>query len=346
MIMDQSNKEDNESMDDPADGGALPISEGPMTRARSKQLKKAIGGLLKTSLKQEEKSKGFLFGVSYPDQSPRSIKRSSIPLSIILGSHYKLCSNVTEVFRKLKDPCLREMSEKKDHHRVEHGGKVISTVVRTPVLAWRVGLERTPVDRSVPSSGRGFGRTRVQTVNNTVGFPLDRADRTAPSDHAFRTDRVVYRLDPRTSKMELRPVPRPTPKEDLSPTVQVHPNQLCPKRKLKDPCLREMSERKDHHRVEHGGKVISTVVRTRVDRSVPSSGRGFGRTRVQTVNSTVGTDSMIGWGGMHWNNDIASGKAAWMLWDSEGKVLMHSRRGLTGLNNLEGTEVSCAYVGD
>ncbi|KAF3557675.1 hypothetical protein F2Q69_00012706 [Brassica cretica] len=55
MIMDQSNKEDNESMDDPADGGALPISEGPMTRARSKQLKEAIGGLLKTSLKQEEK---------------------------------------------------------------------------------------------------------------------------------------------------------------------------------------------------------------------------------------------------------------------------------------------------
>ena len=54
MIMDQPNKEDNESMDDPADGGALAISEGPMTRARSKQLKEAIGGLLKTSLKQEE----------------------------------------------------------------------------------------------------------------------------------------------------------------------------------------------------------------------------------------------------------------------------------------------------
>ncbi|XP_048610306.1 uncharacterized protein LOC106402720 isoform X2 [Brassica napus] len=54
MIMDQPNKEDNESMDDPADGGALVISEGPMTRARSKQLKEAIGGLLKTSLKQEE----------------------------------------------------------------------------------------------------------------------------------------------------------------------------------------------------------------------------------------------------------------------------------------------------
>uniref|UniRef100_A0A0D3E997 non-specific serine/threonine protein kinase n=1 Tax=Brassica oleracea var. oleracea TaxID=109376 RepID=A0A0D3E997_BRAOL len=48
------NKEDNESMDDPADGGALVISEGPMTRARSKQLKEAIGRLLKTSLKQEE----------------------------------------------------------------------------------------------------------------------------------------------------------------------------------------------------------------------------------------------------------------------------------------------------
>lgn len=54
MIMDQSNKEDNGSMEDPANGGALAISEGPMTRARSKQLKEAIGGLLKTSLKQEE----------------------------------------------------------------------------------------------------------------------------------------------------------------------------------------------------------------------------------------------------------------------------------------------------
>ncbi|WZZ88603.1 hypothetical protein YC2023_117182 [Brassica napus] len=52
--MDQSNKEDNESMDDPTDGGAQAISEGPMTRARSKQLKEAIVGLLKTSLKQEE----------------------------------------------------------------------------------------------------------------------------------------------------------------------------------------------------------------------------------------------------------------------------------------------------
>ncbi|KAF2602022.1 hypothetical protein F2Q70_00025831 [Brassica cretica] len=107
--------------------------------------------------------------------------------------------------------------------------------------------------------------TTHRSDQSNRGFPLDRGDRTAPSDHAFRTDRVVYRLDPRTSKMELRPVPRPTPKEDLSPTVQVHPNQLCPKRKLKDPCLREMSERKDHHRVEHGGKVISTVVRTRDD---------------------------------------------------------------------------------
>ena len=42
-------------------------------------------------------------------------------------------------------------------------------MARPSVLAWRVGLERTPADRSVPSSGRGFGRTRVQTVNNTVG---------------------------------------------------------------------------------------------------------------------------------------------------------------------------------
>ena len=43
-----------------------------------------------------------------------------------------------------------------------------------------------------------------------------------------------------------------------------------------------------------------------MDRSVPSSGRGFGRARVQTVNSTVGTDSMIGWGGtistVQWEN--------------------------------------------
>ncbi|KAL0723069.1 hypothetical protein Bca4012_037668 [Brassica carinata] len=52
--MDQSSKEDNEIKDEPADEGVLAISEGPMTRARSKQLKEAIGGLLQTSLKQEE----------------------------------------------------------------------------------------------------------------------------------------------------------------------------------------------------------------------------------------------------------------------------------------------------
>lgn len=74
-----------------------------------------------------------------------------------------------------------------------------------------------------------FLPTPIQN-NTTEVFPLDRADRTAPSVHAVRTDRVVYRLDPRTSRMELRPVPRPTPKEDLWPTVQVHPNQLCPNR--------------------------------------------------------------------------------------------------------------------
>ncbi|KAL0864656.1 hypothetical protein Bca101_043774 [Brassica carinata] len=54
MIMDQSTKEDNEIMDEPADEDALAIPEGPMTRARSRQLKEVIGGLLKTSLKQEE----------------------------------------------------------------------------------------------------------------------------------------------------------------------------------------------------------------------------------------------------------------------------------------------------
>ncbi|KAL0715830.1 hypothetical protein Bca4012_065152 [Brassica carinata] len=52
--MDQSTKEDNEIMNKPADEDALAIPEGPMTQARSRQLKEAIGGLLKTSLKQEE----------------------------------------------------------------------------------------------------------------------------------------------------------------------------------------------------------------------------------------------------------------------------------------------------
>ncbi|KAF3553439.1 hypothetical protein F2Q69_00013552 [Brassica cretica] len=37
MIMDQPNKEDNESMDDPADGGALAISEGRSHQGGSQQ---------------------------------------------------------------------------------------------------------------------------------------------------------------------------------------------------------------------------------------------------------------------------------------------------------------------
>lgn len=54
MIMDQSSKEDKETMEEPADEDVLTMPKGPMTRARSKQLKEAIGGLLKTSMKQEE----------------------------------------------------------------------------------------------------------------------------------------------------------------------------------------------------------------------------------------------------------------------------------------------------
>ncbi|KAL0723076.1 hypothetical protein Bca4012_037675 [Brassica carinata] len=52
--MDQSTKEDNEIMYEPADEDVLAIPEGPMMRARSRQLKEAIGGFIKTSLKQEE----------------------------------------------------------------------------------------------------------------------------------------------------------------------------------------------------------------------------------------------------------------------------------------------------
>ncbi|XP_056852639.1 LOW QUALITY PROTEIN: uncharacterized protein LOC108835624 [Raphanus sativus] len=47
MIMDQSSKEDKEIMEEPADEDALTMPKGPMTRARSKQLKEAIGGLKK-----------------------------------------------------------------------------------------------------------------------------------------------------------------------------------------------------------------------------------------------------------------------------------------------------------
>lgn len=38
--------------------------------------------------------------------------------------------------------------------------------------------------------------------------------------------------------------------------------------------------------------------------------------------------------GVNWRKEIALGGAAWVLRDSEGKVLMHSRRAFTGLNNL------------
>ena len=39
--------------------------------------------------------------------------------------------------------------------------------------------------------------------------------------------------------------------------------------------------------------------------------------------------------GVHLRNDIALGGAVWVLRDSEGKLLMHSRRACTGLNNLK-----------
>ncbi|XP_033139394.1 uncharacterized protein LOC117131469 [Brassica rapa] len=52
--MDQSDKEDNETIDDPADEDVLAIPEGPITRSKSKQIKQAIGGLLMIAWKQEE----------------------------------------------------------------------------------------------------------------------------------------------------------------------------------------------------------------------------------------------------------------------------------------------------
>ena len=54
VIMEQQTKEDGENMDKPVEEDVLSMSNGPMTRARSKRLKEAIGGLLKLSLKQEE----------------------------------------------------------------------------------------------------------------------------------------------------------------------------------------------------------------------------------------------------------------------------------------------------
>ncbi|KAF8048472.1 hypothetical protein N665_2499s0001 [Sinapis alba] len=57
MIMDQSAKEDRdgELRDEPAEEeNVLTFSKGPMTRARTRKLIEAIGGLIRKSLKQEE----------------------------------------------------------------------------------------------------------------------------------------------------------------------------------------------------------------------------------------------------------------------------------------------------
>ena len=52
--MDQIDDEEDETKDQPAQEDALEVSEGPMTRARVKKLKEAIGGLLRKSLNQDE----------------------------------------------------------------------------------------------------------------------------------------------------------------------------------------------------------------------------------------------------------------------------------------------------
>nr|VDD40921.1 unnamed protein product [Brassica oleracea] len=39
--------------------------------------------------------------------------------------------------------------------------------------------------------------------------------------------------------------------------------------------------------------------------------------------------------GVHWKKEFALGGAAWVLRDSKGKVLLHSMRAFTGLNNLK-----------
>ncbi|XP_056851761.1 uncharacterized protein LOC130500850 [Raphanus sativus] len=54
VIMDQPTHEDNVMLDEPAAEDVLTIPEGPITRSRSRQLKKAIGGLLMIAWKQEE----------------------------------------------------------------------------------------------------------------------------------------------------------------------------------------------------------------------------------------------------------------------------------------------------
>ncbi|KAL0898795.1 hypothetical protein Bca101_082756 [Brassica carinata] len=52
--MDRTDKENKEDMDQSAGEDALAISIGPMTRSRTKKLKEAVGGLLKSALEQEE----------------------------------------------------------------------------------------------------------------------------------------------------------------------------------------------------------------------------------------------------------------------------------------------------
>ena len=65
MIMDRPKEKDEEDMDWPkekdeedmyqsAREDALTIPIGPMTRSRTKKLKEAVGGLLKSALEQEE----------------------------------------------------------------------------------------------------------------------------------------------------------------------------------------------------------------------------------------------------------------------------------------------------
>ena len=47
--------------------------------------------------------------------------------------------------------------------------------------------------------------------------------------------------------------------------------------------------------------------------------------------------------GVHWKKDIALGGAAWVLRDSRGKVLLHSRRVFIGLNDLKELKVYVCF---
>ncbi|KAL0898803.1 hypothetical protein Bca101_082764 [Brassica carinata] len=58
--MDQPRKEDNEILEEPDDEDVLAMPKGPMTRARTKKLKEAIGGLIKKYLLHEECLDGSL----------------------------------------------------------------------------------------------------------------------------------------------------------------------------------------------------------------------------------------------------------------------------------------------